>query len=172
MIKIDLAIPRKRSRLSTWQYALIWVAIFLAVVVLGGLGLVFQNKYLTSLETELTYLIEDSVRLVETRQGILNYGSLKEDYEFLSNELSGSAARLDKFLDVVRLIRSQLQPDMGLVGFVVTSDSAVVMCKSRSSLKVQRYIESLYQRDRISSFTHEPPSVTGTGEHKIILRIR
>jgi hypothetical protein len=173
MIKVDLSIPHHRGKMSLIILTLICLGVFLAISAMGSGVLLLQRKSLWNLADEIASLDKQYHNLAQEKQGINRYKEIQEDYNALHLSADQSVKQTTNYLEIASLLRKELLPGMRLFSFYLTPDSAVAVCGTPSNLKIQKYIEELYQTGRFTTFKSEPQgSVQGLIEHKITLGLK
>lgn len=173
MIRIDLAVPRRRERLTTWHYLVIWVCVFLFVVVGAGIGLVFQGRRLKSIEQENASLRATSDSLKTQKTAVAHYEIIEAQYRELLGKIEDASRYNERYLEVMRLLDAKLGPRMKLVSFQIEADSATAMVLAPSNLEVRRYVDALLRSAIFELITSEPRgSREGLIQHRLLLRVR
>ncbi len=173
MIRVDLSLPVSRRKLALWQFALIFVGIFLFVAAGAALGLFFQWRYMGSVEEQMIDLVDSRDSLVRVRSEMVSYNDVASRLDSLKREIANGEDEMRERLSAVYLLESKLGPGMKLASIKIRDSYIILECLSPSNVKVARYLDALSATTRFDSLISEPQGTReGLIDHKVTLRLR
>jgi len=172
MIQIDLAVRRRPEKLTSLQLLLLFLGILLGTSLIVGIGLVLQWNSLNNLTDEIGELgvKRDSLETLEAE--INRYKDLKDSHSELMLAMEDARKDTERRLDILKLLRTELEPGMKFLSCRIGPDSVIIRCLSPSNVKVARYLEELSRSDLLSVIESEPQGTRqGLIEHRVLLKI-
>lgn len=172
MIQIDLAVRRRSEKLTSLQFLLLLLGILIGTSFIVGIGLVLQWSSLNNLADEIGELgvKRDSLEVLEAE--ISRYKDLKDTYSGLMFALEDARKDTERRLDILRLLRTELEPGMRFLSCRIEPDSVLTRCLSPSNVKVARYVEELSRSGLLRVIGSEPQGTRqGLIEHRVLLKI-
>jgi hypothetical protein len=173
MIRIDLSLPRRKEKLTPSQFTLLFVGIFLGALVIVSIGLVLQWSSLNNLADEIEDLRvrRDSLQVLQSE--LVRYQELCSRRDEISLAMDEARSVTSMRLDILALLRAELQPGMRFLSARIKEDSVVAHVLSPSNVKVARYVEALSQSGFFGELMSEPQGTRqGLIEHRVSLRMR
>ena len=171
MIRVDLSIPAKNTRLSLFQVTLLCLGILIGIVLIAGIVLLIQWNSLNNFSNERDELTKTKDSMLELKDEMVSYNTLMNRHDALIRELEESREDNTTLSSILKLLNAELEPGMKLLESTIEGDSVILYCLSPSNVKVAHYVESL-SRDILRVEKSEPQaSKQGMIEHRVFLRI-
>jgi len=173
MIQIDLAVRRRPEKLTSLQFLLLFLGILIGTSLIVGIGLILQWNSLNNLADEIGELgvKRDSLEALEAE--IIRYKDLKDSHSELMLVMEDARKDTERRLDILRLLRTELEPGMKFLSCRIGPDSVITRCLSPSNVKVARYLEELSRSGLLRVIESEPQGTRqGLIEHRVLLKIQ
>jgi Tfp pilus assembly protein PilN len=173
VIRLDLSLPALRRKLATWQFALIFVGVFLFVAAGVALGLFFQWRYIEGVKEQMIGLVDSRDSLESIKSEMVSYNDVASRLDSLKKEIKRSEENVRERLSAIYLLESKLGPGMRLASIEIRNSYITLECLSPSNVKVARYLDALSATMKFDSLISVPQGTReGLIDHKVTLRLR